>query len=281
MRWFEAHGVPNLSRPSSRYEGAMSNSFFISEGEQFVPQVHATGPWSAEYLHGGPPCALVTRGFERTLPDDFQLARVTFELLRPVGFAPLTLKLEVGTEGANARRGTAVLEAEGKPLIRAHMLAFKQVAVEVNLPLEAPPPLPAGLEPYELPFLTSETGYQSSMELRFARGAPGDSPVSVWLRMKVPLLPGEKPSPFVRAVCAADSGNGVAQVVDFDKFTFVNADLNLSFLRRPKGEWICLEAHTMATKDGVGFSDTRLWDEKGPIGRGTQSLLVRPRVSVG
>lgn len=256
-------------------------AFFHADGDGFVPQVHATGPWSADFLHGGPPCALVTRGFERALPDDFQITRVTFELLRPVGFAKLTLRTEVAAEGANARRGTALLEADGKPLIRAHVLAFKKVAVEVELPKEAPPPLPEGLAPYEFPFFPSAVGYQTSMEMRFARGAPGDSPVSVWLRMKVPLLPGEKPSPFVRAVCAADSGNGVAQVVDFAKFTFVNADLSLSFLRRPKGEWVCLEAHTMATKDGMGLSDTRLWDEKGPIGRGCQSLLVRPRVSFG
>ena len=259
----------------------MSDAFFLPDGDGFFPQTHAAGPWSADFLHGGPPCALVTRGFERSLPDDFQLARVTFELLRPVGFARLTLKVEIDPTGANVKRGTAVLEADGKPLVRAHAIAFRKVAVEVDLPQETPPPLPAGLESFVFPFFPTPVGYHTSMEMRFARGSLGTSPVSVWMRMKMPLLPDEKPSPFVRAVIAADSGNGVAQVVDYDKFTFVNADLSLSFLRRPRGEWIALEAHTMATKDGVGLSDTRLWDEKGPIGRGCQGLLVRPRVSVG
>lgn len=257
----------------------MSDAFFLPDGDGFVPQVHATGPWSPDFLHGGPPSALVTRGFERALPDDFQIVRITFELLRPIGFAKVTLKTEVAQEGANARRGTAVLEADGKELIRAHVLAFRKVPVEVDLPQEKPPTPPAGLEPFEFGFFPTEVGYQTSMEMRFARGKLGQSPVAVWMRMKVPLLPDEKPSPFVRTVCAADSGNGVAQVVDYSKFTFVNADLSLSFLRRPKGEWICLEAHTMVTKDGVGLSDTRLWDEKGPIGRGCQGLLVRPRAA--
>jgi hypothetical protein len=255
----------------------MSDAFFHADGDGFVPQVHSTGPWSADFLHAGPPCALVTRGFERALPDDFQLARVTFELLRPVGFAKLKLSVDVASQGSNARRGTALLEAEGKPLIRAHVLAFKKFEVPVNLAEESPPPAPEHLTPYVFPFFPAPIGYHTSMEMRFARGAPGDSPVSVWFKMKLPLLPGEAPSPFVRTACAADSGNGVAQVVDFHKFTFVNADLTLSFVRPPRGEWICLEAHTMATKDGIGLSDTRLWDEKGPIGRGCQSLVVRPR----
>lgn len=255
----------------------MSDAFFTTDGDGYRAQVHATGPWSADFLHGGPPCALVTRSFERALPDDFQLSRVTFELLRPVGFAQLTLRTEVDPAGANVKRGTAILEADGKPLIRASAIAFKKVPVQLELPEESPPPLPAGLEPYTFPFFPTPVGYHTSMEMKFARGKLGDSPVAVWMRMKLPLLAGEKPSPFVRLVCAADSGNGVAQVVDYANFTFINADLTLSLLRRPKGEWVCLEAHTTATKDGIGLSDTRLWDEKGPVGRGCQGLVIRPR----
>jgi len=255
----------------------MADAFFLPDTDGFLPQAHATGPWSPDFLHGGPPCALVTRGFERALPDDFQLVRLTFELLRPVSFARLTLKTEIETEGANVRRGTAVLEADGKPLIRARATAFLKVPVMIDLPQETPPPLPATVPSFSFPFFKSPVGYHTAMEAKFARGKLGQSPVAVWMRMKVPLLPDEKPSPFVRVVCAADSGNGVAQVVDYNTFTFINAELTLSLLRRPKGEWICLDAHTMATKDGVGLSDTRLWDEKGPIGRGAQELVVRPR----
>lgn len=258
----------------------MTDSFFVVDGDGFAPQVHATGPWSPDFLHAGPPCALLTRALERKLPDDFQLTRLTFELLRPVGFAKLTVKADVDAEGANVRRGTAVLEADGKPLIRAQAMAFRKVPVALEFAAEPPPPLPATLTPFTLPFFQTPVGYHTAMELKFARGALGTSPVAAWLRMKIPLLAGEKPSPFVRTVCAADSGNGVSQVLNFKAFTFVNADLTLSFLRRPKGEWICLEAHTLATKDGVGLTDTRLWDEQGPVGRGTQSLVVRPRTSI-
>ncbi len=255
----------------------MSDAFFLPDTDGFLPQVHATGPWSADFLHAGPPCALVTRGFERALPDDFQLTRLTFDLLRPVGFAKLVLRTEVDTAGANVRRGTAVLEADGKPLIRASAVAFRKLAIDVVPTDVTPPPLPATLPSLTFPFFSTALGYHTSMDLRFARGAIGVPSVAAWLRMKIPLLPNEKPSPFVRVACAADSGNGVAQPVDFQAFTFINADLTLSLLRRPQGEWICLEAESTVTKDGVGLADTRLWDERGVIGRGDQALVVRPR----
>lgn len=254
-----------------------SDAFFLPEADGYRATEHATGPWSADLLHGGPPCALVTRAFERRFPDDFQLTRLSFELLRPVGFDLLHLAVEVEAEGANVRRGTAVLAAGGKPLIRATAVAFRREPLELAQAAEPPPPLLLEPPPFVFPFFPTPRGYHTSMELRFARGALGQSPVAVWLRMKLPLVPGEKPSPLVRTVCAADSGNGVAQVVDFRKYTFVNADMSLAFVRRPRGEWICLEAHTMATKDGIGLTDTRLWDEGGPIGRGSQGLLLRPR----
>ena len=268
-----------VRRLRSAYEGTMSEAFFMTDGDGFAAQVHSTGPWSPDYVHAGPPCALLTRSLERSFPDDFQLTRISFELLRPVGFAKLNNKAEVETEGANVRRGTAVLEADGKTLIRAQAIAFRKVPVDVEVAEEAPPTLPEKLPPFTFPFFQVPVGYHTSMEGRFARGSMGTTPVAAWMRMKIPLLPGEKPSPFVRTVIAADSGNGVAHAVDFSRFTFINADLTVTLLRRPKGEWICLDAHTLATKDGVGFSDTRLWDEKGPIGRGCQVLVVRPRTA--
>jgi len=255
----------------------MSDAFFLPEGPGYRATVHATGPWDADYLHAGPPCALLVRAFERSFPDDFRLTRLSFELLRPVGFDVLTLKSEIETEGANVRRGVATMEADGKVLIRAQAVAFKKSPVDVEQGEETPPPNPPDAKSFVFPFFPTPIGYHTSMELKFARGQLGESPVAVWMRMKIPLVPNEKPSPFVRLVCAADSGNGVAQVVDFKKFTFVNADMSIALVRRPKGEWICLEAHTMATKDGVGLSDTRLWDEKGPVGRASQGLLVRSR----
>ena len=45
----------------------------------------------------------------------------------------------------------------------------------------------------------------------------------------------------------------------------------------PAGEWVCLDAITIPEPTGVGLADTALRDERGPIGRALQTLLVRER----
>jgi len=45
----------------------------------------------------------------------------------------------------------------------------------------------------------------------------------------------------------------------------------------PETEWVLLDSVSRAEPDGVGMSDTLLADERGPIGRATQSLLVAER----
>jgi hypothetical protein len=97
------------------------------------------------------------------------------------------------------------------------------------------------------------------------------------MRMKVPLVDGEAPSPLQRVLAAADSGNGVSNVLDFSQHVFINADLTVHLIRYPAGEWVCLDATTSIDPDGIGLADTALFDERGRIGRAAQSLFVAPR----
>jgi hypothetical protein len=48
-------------------------------------------------------------------------------------------------------------------------------------------------------------------------------------------------------------------------------------LRRPVGEWICIDARTLLAPNGCGLAESQLFDEIGLIGRATQSLAVRER----
>ena len=85
------------------------------------------------------------------------------------------------------------------------------------------------------------------------------------------------PSPYQRVAVAADSGNGVSAALDFKSHVFVNCDLTVHLLRRPRGEWICLEARTALGGNGCGVAESALYDEEGLIGRAVQSLAVRRR----
>ena len=97
------------------------------------------------------------------------------------------------------------------------------------------------------------------------------------MRMRVPLVEGEQPGPLTRVLVAADSGNGISNVLDFHEYLFVNADLTVHLARYPAGEWVCLQAVTSVDQAGVGLADTALYDERSQIGRAAQSLFVSRR----
>ena len=73
----------------------------------------------------------------------------------------------------------------------------------------------------------------------------------------------------------ADVGNGVSAVLDWREYLFINTELTVHLLRPPDGEWVGVDAVTRV--DGVGLAETELWDERGRLGRGAQTLLVRAR----
>jgi hypothetical protein len=44
--------------------------------------------------------------------------------------------------------------------------------------------------------------------------------------------------------------------------------------RKVAGEWVCLDAVTYVEPHAVGLAESRVFDERGPIGRAAQSLLI-------
>jgi hypothetical protein len=97
------------------------------------------------------------------------------------------------------------------------------------------------------------------------------------MRMRYPLVAGEEPSPLARVLVAADSGNGISGTLDYRRYLFVNTDLTVNLIRPPVGQWVRLEAVTHPQPHGVGLADTALHDERGRIGRSTQTLVVSER----
>ena len=93
----------------------------------------------------------------------------------------------------------------------------------------------------------------------------------------LPVLPGEAPTPLVYTMAAADFGNGIAAVLPFDQYVFINADLAITFHRRPEGESIGLDARTMLHPGGIAWAQSILHDERGPFGLATQALVVQRR----
>ena len=257
--------------------------FFVRERDRFVPSASARGPWSPRHQHGGPPAALLARAFARQSGPDAQIARLTFDFLRPVPLAPLTVSTRVVRAGAKVQRlAGSILAEDGTVVIEATCLVMRLASARIAVPLETvtPPMPPAAGTPFELPFMTGNQGYHRAVELRLVKGTWGRGPVAVWVRLRVPLVDGETPTPPLEGlVAAADSASGVAVVVDPALTTFVNGDLTIALHRRPVGEWVCLDAATTGEAHGIGLTRARLWDTAGLVGRSLQTLLLEPRAA--
>ncbi len=240
-------------------------------------------------------------------PIPMRLARVTIELVRPVPTRPLLVATSVVRPG----RKVALLEAtlstadDGVVVAMARALRIRSTDPgEVILhdigpdvhdgpggsadavgtggtadpganDAERVPPLPA--EPSDVSTAMADyLGFHNGgTEHRFVRGSffvPG--PVFDWIRLQVPVVRGEEPSPWQRAAAAADFANGIASSVGFGEGLFINPDLTVHLWREPVGEWIGMDSVMRTSPTGIGSSDSAMWDLEGRIGRTNQSLLL-------
>jgi acyl-coenzyme A thioesterase PaaI-like protein len=266
-----------------------TGALFVPVDEGWLPTDRSRGPWDPNALHGGPVAALLAREVEGTdAPGPMHPARLTVELLRPVPLQPLAVQAEVTRPGRKVQLVQATITVAGDGPAAGSEVA-RAVAVRLRRdPTVQPPVEGTGAAPLPSP----ERGqapvfwrdgeplgfHNSSVEHRILSGGfdvPG--PTTDWIRLTVPVVPGEVPTPLQRTMAVADFGNGISGVVDVERFTFINPDLTVALHRLPQGEWIGLDAVTRVGDDGIAVAESMLHDERGPIGRALQTLLVDPR----
>ena len=255
-----------------------AKALFVAEPGGFRPTAFALGPWTAEHLHGGPVAGLIAREAERCEPDDaLRVARLTVELIRPVSLAPISLEARLLRPGRKVQLVEVIGRQDGIEVALGRALRIR--TADMDLPKAArlggltfaPPESSVAMTWEGAP----RTFHSEGAELRFVEGAfksPG--PATVWVRLRVPVLAGERPSPLERVATATDFGNGVSSPFSYGDWLFINPDLTIHVSRLPIGEWVGLESRTLAEPQGIGISESTLWDEQGPIGRSIQSLLI-------
>lgn len=245
------------------------------------------GPWDPLHQHAGPPTAMACRAFEQAGAAHglTHLSRLTANLIRPVHIGPLHIEVTPDYVGRSAGHFSARIVQGGKDAVRLTALLQRELELPVppdalGHPLPAAPVTVAQALPVAMPFRRPDAlGYAHLIENRSNTGRTFAGPCTVWFRLRFPLVQGEETSPYQRVLVAADSGNGVSAALDFHRYTFVNSDLTVNLIRRPVGEWICLDARTALGGNGCGLAESTLYDEQGLIGRATQSLVIRERTA--
>jgi hypothetical protein len=209
------------------------------------------------------------------------VSRLTVELLRPVPVSPLSVETRLIRPGRKVQLVGASLHVGEVEVARVTALRIR--ILDLPLPPDIvkldPPPGPERGEPgvsawREL--IDYPAFHNQGVEHRFVAGSfdrPGTA--TDWIRLRVPVVAGEETSPLALVAAVADFGNGVSWVLSRnDGWQFINPDLTIGLHRMPAGEWICLEADTAVEPNGIGQAHSRLWDERGALGRAIQSLLL-------
>jgi hypothetical protein len=240
---------------------------------------NTVGPWAPTLQHGGPPAALLGRAVEQLGAPGLRIARLAFDFFSPVPVADLSIMSEVLRPGKRIQLSSAILRAGDRNVMRVS-------AWHVRAEPGRSPPIPTPFAVPELPPSSSEarfTGmdpfpYGLALEWRFVTGSFAESgPATVWTRCLVPLVTGEPLTGLQRVLVMVDAANGISAELSPLEWTFVPIDLLVVLERSTADEWVGMSARTSMTADGIGLTDTILFDSGGAFGRALQTLFVAPK----
>lgn len=255
----------------------MQSIFEPAGDDLYLPTEAALGPWTEQALHGAPSAMLLAREIERFEPDEEMfITRLTVELLRPVRRTPLAVRHRLVRPGRKVQLIEASLSDAEVEVARATALLIRRSSMEFPETNDRPPHDPPDtIGEWTAPYRRGPAYHLTGVEIRApdAEGAPNWA----WVRLRVPLLPGEEPTGLVRVCAAADFPNGISYVVDPDRISYVNPDVTVYLHRPPRGEWVLVQARTWLQSHGTGVAEGALYDENGRIGRSIQALLLETR----
>jgi hypothetical protein len=264
-------------------------AIFHRDGDHYLPQSPARGPWG-ESLHGGAPAALLAQALTDLVAAPFPLARLTLDMFRPVPLAPLALTGTVLRKGKRLALAEMTLSAEGVPCARALGL------------FSAPSPLPEGaVPPTPCPLPRGEGAVVETLaEIVASRvgrklppgdglhhhllaegfdGAVGGGRGAAWLSLPLTLTPEQPLTPMTHLAALADFANGMSQrrvVVDGRNHGYINADISLHILREPALGPLALLVDNHADRGGRAVISGQFFDDGGLVAQVVQSGLVNP-----
>ena len=229
--------------------------------------------------HAGPPAALLGRAVERHGDrGDLQVARVTFEIMRPLPIAELRVATRLLRGGRSVELVEATLLAGEAEVMRATALRVRTADLDLPAGLVPGPRLPGPDAGRSMPFFPTgqEVGYHTAMDVRFVAGSflePG--PATVWMRMRHPWSRARRrrrsagswspPTPATGSAPPSTTGAGASSTPTSPSTSCASRPATGSpWRRRPPPA-------------GVGLADTTLHDEQGPVGRAAQALFIDRR----
>src|SRR5918992_2015161 len=132
----------------------MPEAFFLPAGpDRFRATDLTRGPWDPGLQHAGPPAALLGRAVERHGDRaGLQVARVTFEIVRPLPIAELAVATRTLRGGRSIELVKATLSAGEVEVMRATALRVRTADLDLPAGLVPGPRLPGPEAGRVMPF---------------------------------------------------------------------------------------------------------------------------------
>ena len=247
---------------------------FARVAQGWEPHVEASGPFRG--LHGGAVSGLLAAVLEeRAREEDWgRPLTASVLILRPAPLEILQTRIELLRAGGRVAMAEASLLAGGKLIAKASACFAKPLDLpELARAEAAPAPIdPSSLEIWNGRGRPDRTTFFDALDIR-------DNGEGIkWGRMKRPIV--EFEAPFATLFAFAD--NGTPYWLSGTEFWpppwgFPNIDVTVHVSRPPEGAWVGVEPSSDRRREGLGLTESRLYDETGPLGRACQTVVVTPR----
>ena len=191
-------------------------------------------------------------------------------LLRASPMAPLETRTEVLRRGSRAGVVETSLFATGKLVAKGTASFVTPLAVE-GVP--AAPPRP--YDPSALPQWRRARHFDHPT-LFDAQDIRDDGQGTKWGRLIRPLV--SFPAPVAHVFAIADNATVFALTAKRIplRWSFPNIDISIHLSRPPVGAWIGVEPESDWRSEGMGYTETRLYDTQGWLGRACQAVVLTP-----
>ncbi len=268
------------------YQPKRDCALFEKDSDFLIPTVLANGPWYANSLHGSSMMGLMARAAEQHPSDVPRLvSRLTVDMMRAAPTSALKTETEIVRTGKNVEFLDIRLLSEGELYVRGTAMRIRVKDVMIEDYFRGIEPFPNLPEGNELSFFrwpgAENPGYHHAIDMRMSehQGFP-----LLWFRLAVPLVEGEQNTSFISLATACDWTYAVPNIVyrrktgmemDQQKFFAINPDTTINYFRPATSEWLGLKAQASYGDIGSGCCAAQLFDENGPIGFSSQTVLIR------
>ncbi len=250
--------------------------FFTRDGDRFIPNPVANGPWDPNSLHGRVIIGLLACVIEeRHGAADFLPARLTVDMFRlPDIMTPIEITTRLVRDGLRIRvieaeffSGEVAMARASCQLLRKTQNPQGNVWSPPNWDVPAPAEIPAPTDPR-----LDMNGKWTTRPIVGAMGTLG--PRRLWMSEVRDVVADAPLTPFVRVAVAADFASPFANAGD-QGLGFINSDVTVYLHRLPVTQWIGFDVVNHQSRDGIAVGECWLYDEQGPIGTSVVAALAQ------